>query len=303
MIIGLLLPSFLSAAPSIHEFTQAIEDSPEDMKYKFYVLRGKAYKDSGELNYALKDFNTSIKLDPSRVAYRYRGEIYLEIERYIDAVNDFTAALEINPDLELYKLRGESYLKSANYVLALADGLKVMDMAPKDYKSYYLSIDALENLGDIGLARELAFKVSSFDRGNKKANEIITKYPLQFLFISEPPFVLYISRNHYVVNDKANEIFLRYKRGEELDKDLKKKLEECTRIGIQIKEYQGRQKVVWDNYFDEVRALAVRSRKIHDDLRTKYQKQNEAIEHETDLWEKKSKKCTEELVQIFWSKK
>ena len=301
MIIGFMLPSFLSAGPSIHEFTQAIEDSPEDMKYKFYVLRGKAYKDSGEFDYALKDFNTSIKLDPSRVAYIYRGEIYLAQERYLAAVNDFTAALEINPDIELYKLRGESYLKSANHVLALADGLMIMDMAPKDFRSYYISIEALENLGDIGLARELAFKVSSLDRGNKKANEIITKYPLQFLFISEPPYVLYISRDNYVVNDKANEIFLRYKRGEELDENIKEKLEECTRIGVQIKEYQGRLKVVWDNYFDEVRILKVRSRKIHDDLRTKYQKQSEAIEHETDIWEKKSEKCAEELVQIFWS--
>ena len=114
--------TFLSAGYSVQEYTQAIEASPDDMKYKFYLLRGKAYKDSGEMSFALKDLNTSIMLNPGMTAYKYRGEVYFEMERYGDAINDFTTALEFNPTIELYKKRLESYLKSINYVLALADG-------------------------------------------------------------------------------------------------------------------------------------------------------------------------------------
>lgn len=303
LIAALALPTFLSARFSVHEYTQAIEASPKDMKYKFYLLRGKAYKDSGEMNFALKDLNTSIMLHPSMVVYKYRGEVYFEMERYGDAINDFTTALEINPTIELYKQRGESYLKSANYVLALADGLNIIDMAPHKAESYYVSIEALENLGDIKLARELAFKVTSFDRGNKKANEIITKYPLKFVFIGESPFTIYISQEDNVTKDTANEIFLKYKKGEKIDENLKNKLEECGIISEKISQYQVRLKETWDNYFEEVRSLKARSRKIHDTLRNKYLEQSGTIEHEIDIWENESEKCTEELVKTYWSNK
>jgi hypothetical protein len=47
--------------------------------------------------------------------------------------------------------------------------------------------------------------------------------------------------------------------------------------------------------------LTVSYKKIHDDLRSKYQKQSGAIEHEIEILEDKSNNCTEELVQMFWS--
>ena len=301
VIAALALPTFLSAGPPIQEYTQAIKDSPEDMKYKFYLLRGRAYKDSGEMHLALKDLNTSIMLDPSRTAYKYRGKIYFEADRYTDAINDFTTALEINASSELYKLRGNSYLKSANYVMALADGFNFIEKAPYNSESYYISMEALENLGDIELAREQAFKVISFDRGNKKANEIITKYPLKFVFIGEGQVIIYLSKENNVIYDKANEILLKYKKGENIEEKLKRKLGECVKIGEEIREYQAQLKETWDNYFEEIRALKVRSKKIHNDLRNKYQKQSGAIEHEIEIWEDKSEKCTEELVQAYWS--
>lgn len=293
-------PAILSAGPSIHEYTQAIEDSPEDMKYKFYLLRGRAYKDSGNLEFALRDLNESIKLDPSRIAFQYRGEVFFEEGRFAEAIDDFTKALEINPSYDLYKLRGDAYLKSENYVLALADGLNIIDMVPRDAESYYISMDALESLGDIKLARQQAFKVISFDRGNRKANEIITKYPLKFVFIGESPVTLYISQEDGTTMDKANEIFLRYKKGENIDKNLKRKLDECSAIGVEIKEFQARLNETWDNYFEEIKALKIRSRKIHDELRTKYQQLGKEIERDIDIWEDKSNICAEELVQAFW---
>jgi tetratricopeptide (TPR) repeat protein len=295
------LPGVVPAGPSIHDYTLAIEDSPEDMQYKFYLLRGKAYKDTGEMNLALQDLSTSIKLDPSMMAYKYRGEVFFKMGRYANAANDFTYALEFNQTLQLYKLRGESYLKSGIDVLAFADGLNIIAMAPDDAESYYVSMEALENLGDVKLAREQAFKVLSFDRGNKKANEIITRYPLKFVFIGDDPVTIYIREGDYKMKNKTNEILLRSKRGEKLEEYLKNKLNECTRFGGQIKEYQGRLEDIWDTYFAEVRSLKVRSRKIHDDLKNKYREQGETVEREIDRWESKSERCTEELVAAFES--
>jgi len=303
LIVSLALTTLLSAEPPIHEYTRAIETSPEDMKYKFYLLRGKAYKDSGEINSALFDLNTSIMLHPSMVAYKYRGEVYFELERYDDAIEDFTDAIEINPTIEILKKRGESYLKSANYVLALADGLNIIDLDPQKAESYYISIEALENMSDIKLARKLAFDITSFDRNNKKANEIITKYPLKFVFIGESPYTIYISQEDNTTKDKANEIFLKYKSGEKIDENLKYKLDECSIIGEKISQYQDRLRETWNLYFEEVRSLKVRSKKIHDNLRNQYLGKSEAIEHKIDLWENKSKKCTEELVEVYWSNK
>jgi tetratricopeptide (TPR) repeat protein len=255
------------------------------------------------MNFALNDFDTAIMLHPSMIAYKYRGEVYFEMERYNDAVEDFTKAIEINPTIELLKKRGESYLKSENYVLALADGLNIIDMAPRKAESYYISMEALENLGDVKLARKMAFEVTSIDKYNKKANEIITKYPMKFLFIGEGPFAIYVSQEDVDTKDKANEIFLKYKNAEKLDEFLKSKLDECTIIGEKITLQQQQLKEIWDNYLEEVRSLKVRSRKIHDSLRKTYLEKSGAIESQIDIWENKSKKCTEEMVKAYWNTK
>ena len=99
LLAALTFPPVASSALSIDEYTKAIEESPEELKYKFYLLRGKALKDSGQLELALEDLNTSIMLDPSMTAYQYRGEVYFQMGDYTAAIDDFTEALEINPSI------------------------------------------------------------------------------------------------------------------------------------------------------------------------------------------------------------
>ena len=53
LLAALTLPTVASADFAINEYTQAIESSPDDVKYKFYLLRGKAYKDTGQPELAL----------------------------------------------------------------------------------------------------------------------------------------------------------------------------------------------------------------------------------------------------------
>ena len=174
--VCLILTTF-SAATSISEYTKAIEDSPEDMKYKFYLLRGKVFKDSGDINSALKDFSTSIMLKPSIEAYQYRGEIYLEKGRNSSAIKDFTSAIEIRPSIYLYKLRGRAYLNSGNYVMALSDSALIIESDPNVSESYNLMIEVCDKLEDVELGREKAHKALSIDKTNKIANKFISKYP------------------------------------------------------------------------------------------------------------------------------
>jgi len=297
----LVFPSFLQALTPMHEYTQAIENCPEDMKYKFYLLRGKAHKDSGSLELALQDLDASIRLNPNIKAYEYRGGVYLAMGKFTEAINDFTRAININPTIELYKLRGAAYLKLTDYVLALADGLNIINLAPYEAASYSISMEALENLEDISMMRELAFKVLSFNRNNKRANEIIVKYPLEFVFIGENPITIYVRERNDDIKSQANEILLMYKKGLKLDDYLKNKLNECIGIGEQIRLYQALLKGLWENYFEEIRSLQVRSRQIHDDLRNKYLDQTAAVERAIEIGEKKSEKCTEELFNAFMS--
>ena len=170
-------PVQLFAARSIIEYTRAIEQSPEERKYKFYLLRGLAYKENGDISLAIKDFSTSIKLKPNREAYLKRGEIYFEKGTINMAINDFSEAININPTLEAYKLRGLTYLVQGSLELAIEDGTEVINLAPNVSDSYNIRMEAYAQIGKAKLAREDARRALALDRKNKIAQEVLVKNP------------------------------------------------------------------------------------------------------------------------------
>ena len=170
-------PMQVFAARSIIEYTRAIEQSPEERKYKFYLLRGLAYKENGDISLAIKDFSTSIKLKPNREAYLRRGEIYFEKGTINMAINDFSEAININPSLEAYKLRGLTYLVQGSLELAIEDGTEVINLAPNVSDSYNIRMEAYAQIGEAKLAREDARRALVLDRKNKIAQEVLVKNP------------------------------------------------------------------------------------------------------------------------------
>ena len=170
-------PVQVFAARSIIEYTRAIEQSPEERKYKFYLLRGLAYKENGDISLAIKDFSTSIKLKPNREAYLRRGEIYFEKGTINMAINDFSEAININPTLEAYKLRGLTYLVQGSLELAIEDGTEVINLAPNVSDSYNIRMEAYAQIGEAKLAREDARRALVLDRKNKIAQEVLVKNP------------------------------------------------------------------------------------------------------------------------------
>ena len=178
LIISLIaVPVQLYAARSIAEYTKAIEQSPADRKYKFYLLRGQAYKENSDISAAIKDFSTSIQLKPNKEAYLRRGEMYFQRGAFNMAITDFSEAIKINPTLETYKLRGVTYLVQGSLELAIEDGAEIIKLAPNVSDSYNIRMEAYAQIGESKLAREDARRALSLDRKNKIAQEVLVNNP------------------------------------------------------------------------------------------------------------------------------
>jgi len=180
-LIFLLLPAHV-LCDGIAEHTRAIEQSPESMKYKFYLLRGMAYRNQGDIDAAIRDFSTSIKMRPTHDAYLRRGEMYFEKGAYTIAELDFTEAIAVNPSLDAYKMRGLTYLVLGNLDLAVVDGTEIIKLAPNTSESYNIRMEAYAQIGEIQLAREDARRALSLDRRNTVAAELLVNYPEKIEF-------------------------------------------------------------------------------------------------------------------------
>ena len=177
IVVVLLLLSIFAYGADVAEYTKAIDQSPADMKYKFYLLRGMAYRNQGNIDLAIKDFGTSIQMRPTPDAYLRRGEMYFEKGTYNIAEHDFSEAIEVNPSHEAYKLRGLTYLVVGNLDMAIADGTEIINMAPNASESYNIRMEAYAQIGKAALAREDARRALTLDRRNKVASELLVKYP------------------------------------------------------------------------------------------------------------------------------
>lgn len=68
-----------------------IDQLPDDKTV--YIQRGKVYQEMGNHQYAIKDFEDAIQLDPqSSEAYFYKGTSQLKSKNVRDAIEDFKAA-------------------------------------------------------------------------------------------------------------------------------------------------------------------------------------------------------------------
>ena len=172
-----LLVSSSAFSQGVAEYTEAIEQSPADMKYKFYFLRGLAYRAQRDVDAAIRDFSTSIQLRPTQDAYLRRGEMYFEKGAYKVAESDFSEAIEINPSVEAYKLRGLTNLVLGKLDMAIVDGTEIINKAPNTSESYNIRMEAYAQKGDAQLAREDARRALSLDRRNTVASDLLVNYP------------------------------------------------------------------------------------------------------------------------------
>jgi len=103
-----------------------------------YGLRGEAYKDKGDLDRAIVDFNSAITIDPESfniyvnrgIAHRENGELDL-------ALADFNKAIEINGQFaEPFINRCVVYEDKGQYDLAIADCASAITLSPNEAVAY-----------------------------------------------------------------------------------------------------------------------------------------------------------------------
>lgn len=94
--------------------------------------RGIAYSRKGQYDQAIRDFDDSIKFDPTNdKAFNNRGVVYRTKGDYDRSIADFTEALKLNPDYaNAFANRAESYQKKGDRERALSDLNEAIRLEP-----------------------------------------------------------------------------------------------------------------------------------------------------------------------------
>jgi tetratricopeptide (TPR) repeat protein len=101
--------------------------------------RGRAWKEEGELERALRDLDEAIRLDPYRSAwFSSRGLVYDELQEYDLAIRDYSEALRREPkDPLTYLNRGRAYRAKKDYDQAIRDYDSAISLDPKWSDAYF----------------------------------------------------------------------------------------------------------------------------------------------------------------------
>jgi TonB family protein len=97
-----------------------------------FYNRGKAYKDKGELDRAIADYNDALRLNPKfALAFAGRGTANLAKDDEDGAIADLDRAIALNPNLaSAYQIRGNAYRAKRNFDRAIADYDQSLRIAP-----------------------------------------------------------------------------------------------------------------------------------------------------------------------------
>jgi tetratricopeptide (TPR) repeat protein len=125
------------------EFDKAIADYDHALKMnqkdtRAYYNRANAYFGKGELERALADYSRSIELTPTNAnAYMNRGIVQRQRGEYDLAIADFNRVIQLNPSYEeAYYNRGGAFFDKGELEHAIADYSRFITASPKDAKAY-----------------------------------------------------------------------------------------------------------------------------------------------------------------------
>jgi lipoprotein NlpI len=113
-----------------------------------YVNRGKAYREKGDYDHAIQDYDQAIRLDPKNInAYNNRGNVYKAKGDNDRAVADYSEAIGLNPkSADAYFNRGRLYLYGGSVAMAQADFKQANALKPKDsYAALWLDFTERRN--------------------------------------------------------------------------------------------------------------------------------------------------------------
>lgn len=123
---------------ALRQFTRVQQKMSNDKTV--YIQRGMVYQDMGNHNFAIKDFERALELDPSyQIAFFLKGTSRLKSNQIQDAIKDFMEANKMEEDIPgVYDGLGQCHHILRNYDEALENFTSAINKAPQ-------SIEFLKN--------------------------------------------------------------------------------------------------------------------------------------------------------------
>ena len=98
-----------------------------------YIARASIYKEIGDLDQSLADYDRAIELDPDQFeTYNLRALIHQDMGNIEDALTDFTFAINLAPAPHLYTNRAILYVAQGNIDAALDDLDSSIELGPSE---------------------------------------------------------------------------------------------------------------------------------------------------------------------------
>ncbi|MCO6485730.1 MAG: tetratricopeptide repeat protein [Saprospiraceae bacterium] len=99
--------------------------------------RARFYRESGQTDLALADYNESIRLKPLASTYNSRGKLFFDQGKIKEALNDYSEGIKLDPDLgEIYINRAAAYGMLGDLDRALADVSKGLELDPDNANGF-----------------------------------------------------------------------------------------------------------------------------------------------------------------------
>ena len=123
---------------AIDTFASIIRLSP-DSSYAYYSRGAARYYHRSELDKAVNDLVTSLRLEPEQYkCYRMLGLIHAQLGEWVAMREDCTKAIQLLPDsAELYNLRGSACFRLQDYDSALDNFEQSVRLDGQRYEAYY----------------------------------------------------------------------------------------------------------------------------------------------------------------------
>jgi tetratricopeptide (TPR) repeat protein len=126
------------------EFEKALRDLDEAIRLDsnnstWLSNRGMVHHDLQDYDRAIRDYDEALRLDPRNVlSYHNRGRAYKAKKDYDQAILDFGRALQLDPRLsEAYFNRGNAFKAKRNYDQAIGDYTQTIRLDPKWSDAYF----------------------------------------------------------------------------------------------------------------------------------------------------------------------
>ena len=119
-----------------------------------YNNRGIAYRDKGEPDRAIADYNKTIELDAKyQLAWYNRGNAYADKKDFDHAIPEYTQAIALDPTYAFaYFARAAAYQNKKDYDHAIADYSKAIELNPKYAAAYDNRASVYQAKGDLDRA-------------------------------------------------------------------------------------------------------------------------------------------------------